>query len=119
MLRALLLALIISGDPIDVDPTSPLQVLVAMTTCVPIVTGSVHSDGTVEFHVDTPLPSGGTLIWSAPDLDEARWELYRQPQHPKVVLRFAQRDGDPDTPMEQEIRANRDRIAACFTSLTF
>lgn len=115
MLRALLLALIL-GDPVEVDITSPLQVLTAMAGCVPIVAGSVRLDGSIEFHVDSDPPSGGTLTWAMPDLDETRWELYRQPQHPAVVLLFARR---PDDAQQQaEVRANRDRIVSCFTSLT-
>src|SRR4051812_19289895 len=114
MLRALLFALIL-GDPIEVDATTPLQVLTAMAGCVPIVAGTLEPDGSVQFHVDTDPPSGGVLSWEMPDLDGSVWEIYHQPQHPAVLLRFARRPDD--APQQAEVRANRDRIVSCFSEL--
>lgn len=95
------------------DTVSPPDVVEAMRSCVPIV--QVDQVGEqVLFHVDTPDPSGGVVTWVTAER-LANWENYRLPQQPDIVLLFARQ---PENDQRPGIRANRDRIATCFTSLT-
>src|SRR4051794_19767727 len=114
LLSALLTATMVHADA----RVNPLDVLTAMTACVPVmeldpVDGRAPG---VLFHVESDPPSGGWLGLTVNSLLlPVESEFYAHPRHREITLQFGELTDDQ--PQHDEVRANRDAIIACFQSV--
>jgi hypothetical protein len=120
MLGALLMLTFLAFTTGD-EPTNPVDVMAAMASresgCVTVTEVFALNDPAphVQFHALSDPPSGGILTWTNAVHRFPASEIYPHPRHGKVTLRFAELT--TEHPQYEQVRANRDAIAACFQSV--
>jgi hypothetical protein len=103
------------------EPTNAIDVMAAMASresgCVTVTEVYALHDPVphVQFYVLSDPPSGGILTWTNAAHRFPASEIYPHPRRGEVLLRFAELT--TEHPQYEQVRANRDSIAACFQSV--